>query len=34
LLERLEGRDYTKNVTIASEMIWRDSCRKPPSHLQ
>jgi LacI family transcriptional regulator len=29
LLERLAGRDYTKNVTIASEMIWRDSCRKP-----
>jgi LacI family transcriptional regulator len=29
LLERLAGRDYTKNVTIASEMIWRDSSRKP-----
>lgn len=29
LLERLEGRDYTKNVTIASEVVWRDSCRKP-----
>ena len=29
LLERLAGRDYTKNVTIASEMIWRQSSRKP-----
>lgn len=29
LLERLAGRDYTKNVTIASEMIWRESSRKP-----
>jgi LacI family transcriptional regulator len=29
LLERLAGRDYTKNVTIASEMIWRASSRKP-----
>lgn len=34
LLERLAGRDYTKNVIIATEMIWRDSCRKPvqPQH--
>jgi LacI family transcriptional regulator len=29
LLERLAGRDYAKNVTIASEMIWRESSRKP-----
>jgi len=29
LLERLSGREFTKNVTIATEMIWRDSCRKP-----
>jgi LacI family transcriptional regulator len=29
LLERLAGRDYTKNVTIATEMIWRESSRKP-----
>ena len=34
LLERLGGRDYAKNVIIATEMIWRDSCRKPvhPQH--
>lgn len=31
LLERLAGRDYTKNVTIATEMIWRQSCRNPAS---
>ena len=30
LIERLAGRDYAKKVTIATEMIWRDSCRKPP----
>jgi LacI family transcriptional regulator len=29
LLERLAGRDYAKTVTIATEMIWRESCRKP-----
>ncbi|MBL0375255.1 LacI family DNA-binding transcriptional regulator [Rhizobium sp. KVB221] len=29
LLERLSGRDYTKNTIIATEMIWRESCRKP-----
>ncbi|MDH6265372.1 LacI family transcriptional regulator [Rhizobium sp. SG_E_25_P2] len=29
LIERLNGRDYAKTVTIATEMIWRDSCRKP-----
>jgi LacI family transcriptional regulator len=34
LLERLEGRDYTKNVTIGSEMIWRQSCRNPTSQPQ
>ena len=31
LVERLAGRDYTKNVTIATEMIWRESSRKPVS---
>ena len=29
LLERLGGREFTKNVTIATEMIWRESSRKP-----
>jgi LacI family transcriptional regulator len=29
LLERLSGRDYAKNVSIPTEMIWRESCRKP-----
>lgn len=29
LLERLAGREFTKNVTIATEMIWRESSRKP-----
>jgi LacI family transcriptional regulator len=29
LLERLAGRDYAKNVTIASEIVWRESSRKP-----
>jgi LacI family transcriptional regulator len=29
LLERLAGRDYAKNVSIGTEMIWRESSRKP-----
>ncbi|MFC3165728.1 LacI family DNA-binding transcriptional regulator [Ciceribacter thiooxidans] len=29
LLERLSGRNYGKQVRIATELIWRDSCRKP-----
>jgi LacI family transcriptional regulator len=29
LIERLSGRDFTKNVIIGTEMIWRESCRKP-----
>jgi LacI family transcriptional regulator len=29
LLERLAGRDYSKNVTIGTEVIWRESSRKP-----
>ena len=29
LLERLCGRNYGKQVRIATELIWRDSCRKP-----
>ncbi|WP_421594475.1 LacI family DNA-binding transcriptional regulator [Shinella sp. M27] len=29
LLERLSGRSYGKQVRIATELIWRDSCRKP-----
>lgn len=29
LLERLSGRAYGKQVRIATELIWRDSCRKP-----
>lgn len=29
LLERLSGRGYGKQVRIATELIWRDSCRKP-----
>lgn len=30
LLERLSGRCYGKQVRIATELIWRESCRKPP----
>lgn len=30
LIERLSGRTYGKQVRIATELIWRDSCRKPP----
>jgi LacI family transcriptional regulator len=30
LVERLGGRDFAKRVVIATEMIWRDSCRNPP----
>ena len=29
LMEQLNGRDYVKRVTIATELIWRDSCRRP-----
>jgi LacI family transcriptional regulator len=29
LLERLSGRDYGKQVRIATELVWRGSCRKP-----
>jgi LacI family transcriptional regulator len=29
LLERLNGRNYGKQVRIATELIWRDSCPKP-----
>ena len=31
LVERINGREYTKRVTIPGEMIWRDSCRHPPA---
>ena len=34
LLERLSGRDYAKNVVIATEMIWRESCRRPETSSQ
>jgi LacI family transcriptional regulator len=30
LLERLAGRDYVKEVCLATEMVWRDSCRSSP----
>ncbi|MGL3607932.1 LacI family DNA-binding transcriptional regulator [Rhizobium sp. G187] len=29
MVERLNGRDYSKHVTLATEMIWRGSARKP-----
>lgn len=29
LVERINGRDYPKHVTIPSTMIWRQSCRQP-----
>jgi LacI family transcriptional regulator len=29
LLERLNGRDYGKQVRIATQLVWRGSCRKP-----
>jgi LacI family transcriptional regulator len=29
LLEQIAGRDYVKKVLIATEMVWRDSCRVP-----
>lgn len=29
LVERLNGRDYSKHVTLPTEMIWRGSARKP-----
>lgn len=29
LVERLQGRSYAKHVSIPTEIIWRESCRKP-----
>lgn len=29
LFERHDGRDYFKTVNISTEIIWRDSCRRP-----
>jgi LacI family transcriptional regulator len=29
LMEQMNGRDYVKRVTIATELIWRESCRRP-----
>jgi LacI family transcriptional regulator len=29
LVERLEGREFTKKVTIPTKIIWRQSCRPP-----
>ncbi|MDH4439294.1 MAG: LacI family DNA-binding transcriptional regulator [Rhizobium sp.] len=29
MIERLNGRDYSKHVTIPTEMVWRGSARKP-----
>ena len=29
LVERIQGREYAKHVNLPTEMIWRDSCRKP-----
>jgi len=29
LLERLSGREYGKQVRIATQLVWRGSCRKP-----
>jgi LacI family transcriptional regulator len=29
LAEQMAGRDYHKKVTISTELIWRDSCRRP-----
>jgi len=28
LMEQMNGRDYVKRVTIATELIWRESCRR------
>jgi len=28
LMEQMNGRDYIKRVTIATELIWRESCRR------
>nr|WP_272213721.1 LacI family DNA-binding transcriptional regulator [Marinicella sp. W31]MDC2879673.1 LacI family DNA-binding transcriptional regulator [Marinicella sp. W31] len=30
LVERINGREYTKRVDIPADMIWRESCRRPP----
>ena len=32
VVERLNGRDYAKSVTLPTEMIWRDSTRSLPDH--
>ncbi len=29
MIERLNGRDYSKHVTIPTQMVWRGSTRKP-----
>lgn len=29
LVERLNGRDYSKHVTLPTEMVWRGSAKKP-----
>lgn len=29
LAEQMAGRDYFKKVTVSTELIWRDSCRRP-----
>ncbi|MBP2551506.1 LacI family transcriptional regulator [Neorhizobium galegae] len=29
LVERIQGREYAKHVILPTEMIWRESCRKP-----
>ncbi|AJY44622.1 LacI family DNA-binding transcriptional regulator [Martelella endophytica] len=29
LVEQINGREYAKRVRIPTEMIWRDSCRRP-----
>ncbi|PYB71904.1 LacI family DNA-binding transcriptional regulator [Rhizobium wuzhouense] len=29
MVERLNGRDYSKHVTIPTQMVWRGSARKP-----
>lgn len=31
LLERIGGRELGKKVTLATELVWRESCRRPES---
>lgn len=31
LVERLNGRDYSKHVTLPTEMVWRGSAKQPPT---